>query len=522
MEKIELIKKDIEKQNYEKAERSLRELILKDKNNYHYQLLLGFTFEKNNKINEAIKTYIFAKKLKPTDVIHNLLGNIYTKTKKYSEALYEFACSIKINKNNPKTLNNYGLLLIVKRRESESIKYFEDAISLDPNYMDPKYNLLEILEKSNEFVLFKKLIVKEIKFFPNDEVLKYFYAAYLNLIKKNIEAINILKNIKFINHKQNWEYRRLNLLGKIYDEIKNYKKAFEAHNSANKFLINNFCLRLFSEKKYYNKIKKLSLIAKKNINPFNLTKNKNSSLFFLVGFPRSGTTLLDAILSSHSKIEVIEEKPSIENILKKVNSDEKILCQSLDVKYLNIKYYSEIEKHISSKKINKKIIIDKMPLNLIYSRAINNIFPEAKIIFCLRHPLDVILSCYFQNFILNEAMVNFLDLKRTASLYNYTMEIFNSYSEISEKNIIKVRYENLVSNFDTELNELLNFIGVPYEPEMKNFFKKKQDKKRVRTASYNQVNKPIYKSSRFKWINYREDIEQINKSVEKWIKFYEY
>jgi len=245
-------------------------------------------------------------------------------------------------------------------------------------------------------------------------------------------------------------------------------------------------------------------------------------LFFLVGFPRSGTTLLDAILSSHSKIEVIEEKPSIENILKEVNSDEKILCQSLDVKNLNIKYYSEIEKYISSKKINKKIIIDKMPLNLIYSRAINNIFPEAKIIFCLRHPLDVILSCYFQNFILNEAMVNFLDLKRTASLYNYTMEIFNSYSEISEKNIIKVRYENLVSNFDTELNELLNFIGVPYEPEMKNFFKKNPDKKRVRTASYNQVNKPIYKSSRFKWINYREDIEQINKSVEKWIKFYEY
>ena len=87
-----------------------------------------------------------------------------------------------------------------------------------------------------------------------------------------------------------------------------------------------------------------------------------------------------------------------------------------------------------------------MPLNLIYINSINKIFPNAKIIFCVRHPLDCVLSCYTQNFKINEAMVTFLDLIKSAQLYDKSMELFN-YNAIPKKLIHNIKYEILIKNF---------------------------------------------------------------------------
>ena len=243
-------------------------------------------------------------------------------------------------------MNNYGLLLISQKKEREGIKYFEAAVKLDRNYMEPKYNLLEILEKSNSYKLFNNYLIKEINNFPNDKIIKYFNGVYLNLNSKNEKAIELLKSFKFTNHDQDWEYKRLNLLGKIYDKIGKYSQAFKFHTFANEFLINNNCLKLFNEKKYFKKL----INFKKYINYkiLNDTEKHNKvSLFFLVGFPRSGTTLLDSILSSNSKIEVIEEKPLIETTIKNISEKQKIVCDNINKKELREIYYEQISKIIS-------------------------------------------------------------------------------------------------------------------------------------------------------------------------------
>ena len=202
-------------------------------------MLLGYIHIKNNNINDAIKNYQHAKKLNLNDTVLNTLSKLYVRVNNYDQALTELSESLKINNKNPITMNNYGCLLISKKRESESIKYFQNSIKLDSNYMDPKYNLLEILDKTSNIKLFEETIKKERKNFPHDSILKYFNGVYLSLIKNWNDAYKILESISFKKHNQNWEYKRLNLIGSIYHEIKDYKQSFINHSNANNFLINN-------------------------------------------------------------------------------------------------------------------------------------------------------------------------------------------------------------------------------------------------------------------------------------------
>ena len=123
MQNINLIKKYIKNKRYGDAEKIINKLMLEDKNNYQYYLLLGYIHIKNNNINDAIKNYQHAKKLNLNDTVLNTLSKLYVRVNNYDQALTELSESLKINNKNPITMNNYGCLLISKKRESESIKY---------------------------------------------------------------------------------------------------------------------------------------------------------------------------------------------------------------------------------------------------------------------------------------------------------------------------------------------------------------------------------------------------------------
>ena len=136
---------------------------------------------------------------------------------------------------------------------------------------------------------------------------------------------------------------------------------------------------------------------------------------FLIGFPRSGTTLLDTILRTHSKIKVLEEKPFILDLrhqyFKRNNNDLSSMLKISQKEKDRIRndYFNKIFNHSTDK---KKIIIDKFPLSIIELGFIKCIFPNSKIILAMRHPCDVITSCFFSSFKINDAMINFFEIRR--------------------------------------------------------------------------------------------------------------
>jgi len=253
---------------------------------------------------------------------------------------------------------------------------------------------------------------------------------------------------------------------------------------------------------------------------------KNNKVCFLIGFPRSGTTLLDTVLRSHPEIDVIEEKPiiySLEKIIKnqfKYQLDEIYKLNEIEVEKLR-KYYLENILRLSDKK-NAQIIIDKFPLQTVSLPLINFIFPKAKIIFAHRHPYDTVLSCFQQSFEPNNAMANFRSLKESSEIYNLSMKMWVKYKKNLNLDYTMSKYESLINNFEIHTKKIMNFLEIEWDSNIKNYRETALRRQKINTPSSSQVVQPIYKSSIAKWENYKTYFDDCHVFLEEWIKYFEY
>ena len=163
-----------------------------------------------------------------------------------------------------------------------------------------------------------------------------------------------------------------------------------------------------------------------------------------------------------------------------------------------------------------------MPLNLVKVPLIHQLYPQAKIILALRHPMDSILSCWMQYFRLNSAMANMVDLERIVDFYCVAMDIFKLCRAKYSLSIYEIRYEDFLEDLKGELSELLKFLDVDWEAEMENYQETALKRENVNTASYSQVVQPIYKSSKYKWLNYEKQLSQFVAQVEPWRREFRY
>ena len=287
----------------------------------------------------------------------------------------------------------------------------------------------------------------------------------------------------------------------------------------NKFDKNEFNDRVFKRLSSFVNIEKKLFID-------NETYDKRSDPVFLIGFPRSGTTLLDTILRTHNSIEVIEEKLLVDNLIDQLKDyiDNNLLnlnsIEKNTIQKLRDLYFKKREALVVSK--NNSIVVDKLPLNIIYIAELKKIFPKAKFIFALRHPSDVVLSCFMQPFLPNEAMSNFYNLKDTSDFYDLVMNLWDKYEKNLNIDLHIIKYEDVVDNFDVSIKKLLRFLNLDWTDELKNFYLTASKRGMINTPSYNQVNTPLYKKSVLRWKNYSDKFDDINLKLEKWIKKFEY
>jgi hypothetical protein len=169
-----------------------------------------------------------------------------------------------------------------------------------------------------------------------------------------------------------------------------------------------------------------------------------------------------------------------------------------------------------------KIYVDKFPLNIIYLAEINKIFPNAKYILALRNPRDSVLSCFMQSFTPNDAMSNMLSINDASNLYDRTMHLFKMYEKILNLNIYQVKYEEVISNFESTIKGLLKFLEVEWTDDLNEFYKTAENKRIISTPSYDQVNKPLYNHSIGRWKNYEDKFIDTSEIFKKWNKEFNY
>ena len=244
-----------------------------------------------------------------------------------------------------------------------------------------------------------------------------------------------------------------------------------------------------------------------------------SDPLFIVGSPRSGTTLLDTLLTALPELQVFEEQP----MLVQVETEFPDLARDPDPARVEAarRRYFELAEAIEGPAAGRRVV-DKMPLHLTHMPVIQRLFPAASIVLVERHPADAVLSCFMANFMGNHAMRSFTRLDEAALTYDAVFANWTRANELLPLTVHKVRYERMVADLEAEMRTLLAFLGLEWRDAVLDNQASAAARGAVRTASYAQVGQPLYARAVSRWLRYRQQLEPVLPVLEPWIKRMEY
>ena len=231
-----------------------------------------------------------------------------------------------------------------------------------------------------------------------------------------------------------------------------------------------------------------------------------NSPVFIVGFPRSGTTLLEQTLDAHPLLQSMDEQPFLKRAL-----DDAVACGIAypaqlgqltpeQREYIRGRYWERVRKKVALQP--GKRLVDKNPLNLMRLPLIRRIFPDSPLILAVRHPCDTLLSCYFQHFRAPDLVLMCRDLPTLAGNYAAAFDFWYSQAALLQPRKFELRYETLVADFDNQVRRLSEFLHLPWDPAMLEPAAHASAKSFISTPSYSQVVQPVSGKAVGRWEKY--------------------
>jgi len=241
---------------------------------------------------------------------------------------------------------------------------------------------------------------------------------------------------------------------------------------------------------------------------------------FLVGFPRSGTTLLDQVLSSHPAMTCLEEKDYFGRAVCEVFKRPEQLAgmgaiSDADVATVRRAYWRNVGSTAAT------VVVDKLPLNVVVLPLIKAVFPDAKILVALRDPRDVVLSCFQQRFGMNVAMAQMLELDTAAAYYDAVMGLLELSRERLDLDVHAIRYEDVVGDLEGQARAVTDFLGLPFDAAMLDY-RSTALSRDINTPSARQVIQPLYTRSIGRWRRYAEQLAPVLPVLNGWAERYGY
>jgi len=474
---------------------------------------------------------------------YNELGAILWEQKKLKQAANAFETALELQPKNASAWSNLGAVLHELKKLSKAKTVLMQAVELYPTFAGAHFNLANVIRDSGDFeeaVVHYQLAIKydsdSVDFRINyvttlnnlgqfeesarqcREIIKrdpQYTSAYYALFTFNAEKVTeqearkldeLLASSELSDRDKREAYFSL---GKYFDKREQYDKAFSCFDTANRL----------DDRHGKFEHQKLTEMVDGIIETFQQHSHKLSQLegsssrkpIFILGMPRSGSTLIDQILTSHSQVNGAGEFAGIRTILEHFlkptqnNSLEYphtlVELTSEQLQKVSQEYLRLLEKHAGS----AKFITDKMPNNAFHIGLINLMFPSATIIYTGRNPLDICLSCFFQNF---SAFHDFsFDLRSTGKFHREHARLISFWRQLLPGKIQTVEYEKLVENQEAETHRLVEEVcGLAWEEECLRFH---QNKRAVNTASLWQVRQPMYQKSVSKWKKYAKHLEPL-------------
>ncbi len=469
--------------------------------------------QESGNIHEAIS--LLKSAISIDDKLHSAhlrLGYLLHKTGFYDGAIPHLKTCAKITKNAD-AFYLLGHCYYLKHQHTAAQKAYGKALKINKNLHDAKAGIGTILFDTGHLTQAQTLIFPYIK---NRQYNTNIASLYSRICIKNNncdELLNYLNDwLKFIAPtSQESTASQINfLIGDIYDSQQQYNKALKSYVLANSTITSTYnpfeheiaiseIIKIYSPALFMGRV---------------TSSNRTQTPIFIVGMPRSGTSLIEQIISSHSQVFGAGELPFISDLKTEISAENNKAFPEC-VTTLNAETLREkAEKYIvevSNLSNNALHVIDKMPHNFLYLGLIYQIFPNCKIIHCKRNPIDTCLSIFSKPFNVTHSYSS--DFDDLAHHYLHYQRIMKHWKQVLPNSIYEINYEKIISNSNEEVKKLIQFCGLDWEEDCLNFH---QTKRKVITASKDQVNKPLYTSSIERWKKYFPDVEPLVASLNKY------
>jgi tetratricopeptide (TPR) repeat protein len=495
---------------------------------------LGLALHRRGRFEEAIASFENALQVKPDFAeAHNNLGAALKAQGRLEEAIESFNKALQIEPTHAEAHYNLGAAFQVQDRLEDAIASFSKAVEIKPGFVEAHSHLCGVYEKQNKLADLEKALERATRNCGKDNSNILFRLAQLASRKdQSEEALGYLERVQIEKLQPSQRQNYFSLFGKVCDKLGRFGEAFSAFVKQNELAMASVEAKRLNADRCLNWILSHKAAWAASARPAWVNSKEGStpkSPAFLVGFPRSGTTLLDTILRSHLQNTVVEEKPIVGALVEVMSRalGHRPTIQDLDklteadFRSLRDIYFKELKKYLDQAD-DTKLIVDKLPLNIIHVDIIHRIFPDAKLIFALRHPCDCVLSCFMQTFKLNDAMANFASLDQSAKFYAAVMDLWSEYQQKLSLNVHVLRYEDLIRDFACTCQSLIGFLGLEWDDNVYNYQKTAMDRSSIRTPSYNQVTQPLYKQASGRWMNYREQMQPVLPVLQPWIAAFGY
>ena len=455
---------------------------------------LGVILEKLEKLNEAELSYKKAIALKPNySDAHNNLGNVLKELGRLDESESSYRKAIVLKPDFAEAHNNLGITLKELCILNEAETCFRQAIVLKSDFAEAHNNLGVTLQELGRFDEAKISSTKAVSFKP-DYASAYYILASLKRFESLDEQYLKMQELYFDKNLSEEQLCYISFaLAKASEDLEDFEQAFKYYKKGNELhkKVLNYDITENTEifrqiKSNYKKIEQNSLKS----------ENLRNKIIpnFIVGMPRSGTTLVEQIISSHTKVTGMGELNFVgefgEAIARGLSEPTTDALLDFREKYLfKIQNFSN----------NNKIVIDKMPNNFLYIGLLAAAFPEAKIIHVKRSVAAVCWSNYKHRFVSKKLAYAYSldDIKSYYSLYEDLMKFWlNSLN----KRIYNLDYELLTVNPENETRQLIDYLDLDWD---KNCLSPQDNKRFVRTASNIQIRKKVYQGSSQQWKKYK-------------------
>lgn len=508
---------------------------------------LAVVLESLARFAEAVKSYDAALRIQPRSLMALFnRGNALRALGRWDDAIASYREALEIEPSYVEAMHNLGALLKEKGQREQAEQLFRKAIALQPNLVDAHVNLGSILQAFGKvpeaLASFREAqrirpgypdaVAGEAGVLEHEGRLDEARAALLPLVESgtpNADVALIFANMARVLDRREEAVAALQRvladkhlllskrqsalfgLGKLLDGLKRNAEAFEAYDLANKIKPRQFDLARFFE--FSGAVMKT--FTREFLQACERATNESQVPVFVVGMPRSGTSLVEQILATHADVYGAGELPEIDRLAlsmpaalgtPKAPFPECAASATMEVLDQLAGQYLRL---LRGQSPTARHVVDKMPGNFMHVGLLEMLFPRARVIHIQRTAEDNCLSCYFQNF--NNGHDYTYDLRSLGQVYRRYVEVMSHWRSVSGIALLEVRYEELVADQEAQTRRLLEFCGLDWDERCLRFH---ETKRVVRTASYDQVRQPLYSRSAGRWRHYEKFLGPLREGLE--------